>query len=247
MTPPEHVPVLVDRVVALLTPVLQVPEAVVVDATLGLGGHAEQLLVRCPNAHLVGIDRDPQALLTARRRLESFAGRVTFVHSGYDRVTEVLADLGHRCVQAVLFEQHSLHAAMTEIREHFGHPVVAGVHEGHPTGEGFQPSPSREQRLRITVDAHQMRVRAPNQQLLGMAAQAECGIDHHRFRYLQDGCQKCDHPVHQHRYVLGWCHGRYPASRMQSVIISANPVETTSENTTTAAPSRTSSRTRLPV
>jgi len=104
VTPPEHIPVLVDRVVALLTPVLQEPGSVVVDATLGLGGHAEQLLARCPNAHLVGIDRDPQALLTARRRLESFAGRVTFVHSGYDRVSEVLANLGHHCVPAVLFD-----------------------------------------------------------------------------------------------------------------------------------------------
>src|SRR3712207_3180177 len=57
-----HVPVLRERCVALLAPALLEPGSVVVDATLGLGGHSEALLERCPEATLVGIDRDPQAL-----------------------------------------------------------------------------------------------------------------------------------------------------------------------------------------
>ena len=58
MNDPRHVPVLLDRVVALLAPALTEPGSVVIDATLGLGGHSEALLTRCPEAHLIGVDRD---------------------------------------------------------------------------------------------------------------------------------------------------------------------------------------------
>ena len=56
MSTPSHVPVLLDRVVALLAPALDRPGAVLVDGTLGLGGHAGAVLDRCPEARLVGID-----------------------------------------------------------------------------------------------------------------------------------------------------------------------------------------------
>lgn len=102
--PVEHVPVLVDRVVSLLAPVLERPGSVLVDATLGLGGHAHHVLARCPNAHLVGIDRDPHAVVRAERRLRPFGARVTLMSGGYDSIAGVLAGLGHRCVQAVLFD-----------------------------------------------------------------------------------------------------------------------------------------------
>ncbi|MEO7235049.1 MAG: 16S rRNA (cytosine(1402)-N(4))-methyltransferase, partial [Lapillicoccus sp.] len=52
-----HVQVLRDRVVELLAPALAAPGAVYVDATLGMGGHAEAVLERCPQARVVGIDR----------------------------------------------------------------------------------------------------------------------------------------------------------------------------------------------
>src|SRR5680860_945951 len=99
-----HTPVLLERCVALLAPALADDGAVVVDATLGLGGHSEALLERCPAARLVGIDRDPQAIELAGRRLAPFADRVTLVHAVYDRVGEVLADLGLRHVQGVLLD-----------------------------------------------------------------------------------------------------------------------------------------------
>jgi 16S rRNA (cytosine1402-N4)-methyltransferase len=99
-----HVPVLLDRCVALLAPALQQPGSVVVDATLGMGGHSEALLERCPQASLVAIDRDPQAIELAGRRLERFADRVTLVHAVYDRLPEVLADLGLERVQGVLLD-----------------------------------------------------------------------------------------------------------------------------------------------
>src|SRR5680860_911969 len=99
-----HTPVLLERCVALLAPALADDGAVVVDATLGLGGHSEALLERCPAARLVGIDRDPQAIELAGRRLAPFADRVTLVHAVYDRIGEVLADLGLRRVQGVLLD-----------------------------------------------------------------------------------------------------------------------------------------------
>lgn len=99
-----HVPVLLERVVGLLTPALQAPGATVVDATLGLGGHAESLLRAAPEATLVGLDRDPAALARARERLTAFADRITLVHAVYDQLPAVLADLGLPSVQGILFD-----------------------------------------------------------------------------------------------------------------------------------------------
>ena len=94
MDSPAHVPVLLDRVVALLAPALQSEGAVMVDATLGLGGHTEAVLTRCELARVVGIDRDPAALDLARQRLAGFGERFTAVHAVYDELPEVLDELG---------------------------------------------------------------------------------------------------------------------------------------------------------
>ena len=104
MTNPAHVPVLLDRVVALLAPALQRPGSVLVDTTLGLGGHAEAVLERCPEARVVGIDRDPRALDRSRERLQPYAERVTFVHAVYDRLRAVLDELRLESVDGVLFD-----------------------------------------------------------------------------------------------------------------------------------------------
>lgn len=104
MTAPVHVPVLLERIVALVAPALEQSGSVLVDATVGLGGHTEAVLQHCPQAHVVGIDRDPQALARSKERLAGFGERVTLVHAVYDEITEVLADLGLRRVQGVLFD-----------------------------------------------------------------------------------------------------------------------------------------------
>ena len=104
MDRPVHVPVLLRRVVELVAPVLQRDGSVLVDATLGLGGHTEAVLRECPQARVVGFDRDPQALDTARERLGPLAERVTFTHAGFDEIGRVLAELGLDCVDAVLFD-----------------------------------------------------------------------------------------------------------------------------------------------
>ena len=99
-----HVPVLLERVLALLAPALADRPAVAVDATLGLGGHAEALLAAHPQLTLVGLDRDPAALARSRDRLAPYAERVHLVHAVYDRMPEVLDELGYDGVDGVLFD-----------------------------------------------------------------------------------------------------------------------------------------------
>jgi len=100
---PAHVPVLLERCVGLLAPALTGPDAVVVDCTLGMGGHAEALLSGTP-ARLIGLDRDPEALRRSAERLAPYAARTTFVHAVYDELPAVLADLGLTSVQGILFD-----------------------------------------------------------------------------------------------------------------------------------------------
>jgi 16S rRNA (cytosine1402-N4)-methyltransferase len=103
-TPDGHVPVLLERVLALLAPALADRPAVAVDATLGLGGHAAALLAAHPHLTLIGLDRDPAALERSRDRLAPFGPRVHLVHAVYDRMPEVLAELGIDGVDGVLFD-----------------------------------------------------------------------------------------------------------------------------------------------
>jgi 16S rRNA (cytosine1402-N4)-methyltransferase len=104
MTTPAHVPVLLDRVVALLQPALDHEGAVLVDATLGLGGHSEAVLTRCGLARVVGFDRDPRALELAGERLAAFGDRFTPVHATFDRIPDALRDLGLDHADGVLFD-----------------------------------------------------------------------------------------------------------------------------------------------
>ena len=99
-----HVPVLLERCLALLAPALDGRSAVVVDATLGLGGHAEALLRAHPALTLVGLDRDPEALRRSSERLGAYADRTHLVHAVYDRMPEVLDELGFDGVDGVLFD-----------------------------------------------------------------------------------------------------------------------------------------------
>jgi 16S rRNA (cytosine1402-N4)-methyltransferase len=99
-----HVPVLLERCVGLLAPALAEPGSVVVDCTVGMGGHAEALLRAVPECRLVGLDRDPEALRRSGDRLAPYRERMTLVHAVYDELPVVLADLGLDCVSGVLFD-----------------------------------------------------------------------------------------------------------------------------------------------
>ncbi|MDA0565350.1 16S rRNA (cytosine(1402)-N(4))-methyltransferase RsmH [Streptomonospora sp. S1-112] len=99
-----HIPVMLDRVVELLSPALSRPGAVFVDGTLGLGGHTEALLAAHPGLHAIGIDRDTTALDRSRRRLAPFADRLDLVHAEYDDIPGALDRLGRTEADAVLLD-----------------------------------------------------------------------------------------------------------------------------------------------
>ncbi|MBB3051306.1 16S rRNA (cytosine1402-N4)-methyltransferase [Prauserella isguenensis] len=99
-----HLPVLLDRVTALLAPALRDRDAVLVDTTLGLGGHADALLADHPRLRLVGLDRDPNALDRARQRLSRHGDRVDYVHAVYDELPDVLDELELSHVDGVLMD-----------------------------------------------------------------------------------------------------------------------------------------------
>ena len=99
-----HVPVLLERCIGLLEPALQGSSPFVVDATLGMGGHTENLLDRFPRLTVIGIDRDPQAHALAAQRLKRFGSRFVPVQAVYDEISEVLSTRGIPSVDGVLFD-----------------------------------------------------------------------------------------------------------------------------------------------
>jgi len=102
--PDGHLPVMVDRVLALFAPALDPPGAVLVDATLGRAGHARALLAAHPGLALVGLDTDADAITASARLLARYHDRVTLAHAVYDQITAVLAANGITRVQGVLFD-----------------------------------------------------------------------------------------------------------------------------------------------
>lgn len=94
-----------DRCIDLLTPSIESSRTpVVVDATLGLGGHTEALLSRFPELIVIGIDRDPSALVQARQRLAVFGDRLITTHAVFDSITDVVTAHGYSQLSGVLFD-----------------------------------------------------------------------------------------------------------------------------------------------
>jgi 16S rRNA (cytosine1402-N4)-methyltransferase len=100
----EHVPVLLERILSLFAPVFTDREAVLVDATVGLGGHSDALLTAYPQLRLVALDRDPAALERSAEQLARHGDRVQFVHARYDEMAEALDELGLSRVDGILFD-----------------------------------------------------------------------------------------------------------------------------------------------
>lgn len=101
----KHVPVALERCIQLLAPVItENSKPVIIDCTLGLGGHAKVLLERYSNLHLIGIDRDQSALDLAAKTLAPVIDRVSLVHSTYDQIEKILADLKIEKVDGILFD-----------------------------------------------------------------------------------------------------------------------------------------------
>jgi 16S rRNA (cytosine1402-N4)-methyltransferase len=101
----EHISVMRDTCVDLLTPAISKSETpVVVDATLGLGGHSEALLESNPKLVLIGIDRDLDAIVKAKNRLAKYENRVKLNHAIFDEITDVVKSFGFNKVDGILFD-----------------------------------------------------------------------------------------------------------------------------------------------
>lgn len=96
----KHDPVLLQETLEFLEP--NRPDGVLVDATVGLGGHTEALLERHPDVRLVAIDRDPEALERSRQRLDRFGDRVTFVRGRHESLIDILKQLDIASVSGLL-------------------------------------------------------------------------------------------------------------------------------------------------
>lgn len=96
---------MLERCVALLSPAIEkVENPVVVDATLGLGGHSEALLTKFENLTVIGIDRDLEALAKANARLDKFDKRFKSTHAVYDEIQNCVQSFGFKKVNGILFD-----------------------------------------------------------------------------------------------------------------------------------------------
>ncbi len=95
---------MLDRCLELLRPGIVGNSPVVVDATLGLGGHTEALLIEHPNLTVIGFDRDPVALELASERLSRFGSRFHGALATYDKFADVLNELSVQKIQGALFD-----------------------------------------------------------------------------------------------------------------------------------------------
>lgn len=128
-----HVPVLLHRADELLGPAITAVDprgdgAVMIDATLGLGGHSEHFLRTYPGLRLIGLDRDPEAQRIASRRLAPYADRITFVHTRYDGIVDALDQAGLDSVgtvHAILFDLGVSSMQLDEADRGFAYSVDA--------------------------------------------------------------------------------------------------------------------------
>ncbi len=79
-------------------------DGVYVDGTLGGGGHSYRILAQCPKTALIGIDRDPEAIEAAKKRLSEFSGRVTFVNRNFGEIKDILNELGIEFINGAVLD-----------------------------------------------------------------------------------------------------------------------------------------------
>jgi 16S rRNA (cytosine1402-N4)-methyltransferase len=125
-----HIPVLLDRCVELLGPALtrrhnDGSDAVLIDGTLGAGGHSERFLTQFPGLRLIALDRDPTALAIAGSRLAPFADRVTFVRTRYDGIAAAMSEAGVDRIDGVLFDLGVSSMQLDQVQRGFSYSVDA--------------------------------------------------------------------------------------------------------------------------
>lgn len=113
----EHVSVMVSEVLDALRPWEEV--RLVVDATLGLGGHAAHILQSCERANLIGFDQDPQARVIAEKNLSGFGKRVEIIADNFRNIDGLLEREGWEGASAVLFDLGVSNLQLTEAERGF--------------------------------------------------------------------------------------------------------------------------------
>ncbi|KMY23822.1 16S rRNA methyltransferase [Actinobaculum suis] len=99
-----HQPVLADVCLDLLAPAFSSEKPILIDCTLGMGGHSEAALTRFPQLTVIGIDRDPQAIALASERLAPFGERFRPVQAVYDAVADIAATYAPGGVAGILMD-----------------------------------------------------------------------------------------------------------------------------------------------
>ena len=99
-----HVPVGLERFVELAGPALTSKGAIFVDATLGMGGHAESVAAKFDQVSVIGLDRDPAAVALVHQRLDRFGQRVKLFQANFSQLGHVLAEAGIGRIDAALFD-----------------------------------------------------------------------------------------------------------------------------------------------
>ena len=100
-----HTPVALDRCIALLSPAIESnANPIIIDATLGMGGHSKALLLKYPNLKIIALDRDLSAIKVATDNLSDVIDRIEIVHAVYDELSAVLVKLGIEKVDGILFD-----------------------------------------------------------------------------------------------------------------------------------------------
>ena len=122
----QHISVMLDRCVELLTPSIEsTSHPVVVDATLGLGGHTEALLNKFPHLTVIGIDRDEVALERAHQRLARFGDRFKSSHAIFDQIESVVAEHGYSHIDGALFDLGVSSIQLDEVNRGFSYSQEA--------------------------------------------------------------------------------------------------------------------------
>jgi 16S rRNA (cytosine1402-N4)-methyltransferase len=132
-----HVPVLLQRCVDLLEPALHTEAPVLVDATLGMGGHTEAFLTRFPSLRVIALDRDSDAIGLASRRLATFGERLQVVHTVYDGIADAVGSLGLARVDAILFDLGVSSLQLDDVERGFSYSKDAPLDMRMDAGSGL--------------------------------------------------------------------------------------------------------------
>lgn len=91
-----HVPVMWNELREFLTGAVAAGDGIIVDCTLGEGGHSEKMLAAFPGIKVIAFERDVEILAIARERLDPFGGRISFINDNFSSIARHLGDVAGR-------------------------------------------------------------------------------------------------------------------------------------------------------